>query len=257
MSVEKGTGVMTPDAETEKYFTPSELESRKCVVLLSGGLDSTVLLYSLVDRFECYPLTISYGQSHIKEITAARNVCEARDHNLLLRWKYLNLDVLRTLLPSSLTGVGKIPQGHYEEESMKSTVVPNRNMIFLAIAAGYANGIGAKHVAYGAHKGDHAIYPDCREEFIQACRITIMLGTGWNRDGVELHTPFSHITKAGIVGRGRSYNVPFDLTWSCYEGGDTHCGVCGTCTERREAFQLAGVKDPTKYIAEKLGGATQ
>ena len=220
---------------------------RRCVVLLSGGLDSTVLMYSLVNDFEVWPITVSYGQRHNKEIMAARSVCEARDHNLLLRWRYVDLSVLRTLLPSALTGVGEIPHGHYESESMKATIVPNRNMILLALAAGYANGIGAKHLAYAPHKGDHPLYPDCREVFIQAVRQAIKLGTGWNEDGVELHTPFSRMTKADIVKLGEKLNVPFKVTWSCYEGGEKHCGVCGTCIERIEAFELVGVKDPTMY----------
>jgi 7-cyano-7-deazaguanine synthase len=222
----------------------------KCVVLLSGGLDSTVLLYNLVSTYECYPLTIGYGQRHIRELTAARNVCEARGGDLLKRWKYVELGVLRTLLPSSLTGVGEIPKGHYEDESMKSTVVPNRNMILLSIAGGYASGLGAKYVFYAAHTGDHAIYPDCRPEFIASAAETICLGTGWNNDGVELRAPFNKVSKTDIVKLGKKINVPFYLTWSCYEGRDVHCGVCGTCTERREAFKLAGVEDPTIYIAE-------
>lgn len=236
----------------EVLVADSTREHKRCVVLLSGGLDSTVLMYSLVNEYEVWPLTIAYGQRHNKEIIAARNVCEARDYNLLLRWKYVDLSVLRNLLPSALTGKGEIPLGHYEAESMKATVVPNRNMILLAVAGGYADGLGAKHVAYGAHFGDHAIYPDCREVFIQSCRQTIRLGTGWNEDGVELHTPFSRMTKADVVKLGEKLNVPFERTWSCYEGKDVHCGVCGTCTERREAFQLAKVHDPTVYIAEKL-----
>jgi len=225
---------------------------KKCVVLHSGGMDSTTLLYELVSKYECYPLSITYGQRHEKEVIAARNVCEARDHNLLLRWKLVRLDLLRGLLPSSLTGVGNIPYGHYQEESMKSTVVPNRNMILLALAAGYAQGLGASFVGYAAHAGDHAIYPDCRPEFVEACGNTIRLGTGWDNDGVQLLAPYVNMTKADICERGAKLNVPYHLTWSCYEGRDIHCGVCGTCTERKEAFKLAGVPDPTKYLAEKL-----
>lgn len=225
----------------------------KAVVLLSGGVDSTTLLYQMVHEYECYPLTISYGQRHNREILAARNVCEARGGGLLQRWKYLDLSVLRGLLPSSLTGVGDIPHGHYQDESMKSTVVPNRNMILLSLAGGYAQGIGAKVVGYAAHAGDHAIYPDCRPAFVQSCHETLRLGTGWGEDdGVKLVAPFVSVTKADIVRAGKVENVPYYLTWSCYEGGDVHCGVCGTCIERREAFKLAGVVDPTKYMAVRL-----
>ena len=225
-----------------------ERPKRKCVILLSGGLDSTVLMYSLVNDYMVFPLTLEYGQRHSKEVMAARNVCEARDHNLLMRWKCVNLSVLKSLLPSALTGIGEIPKGHYEDESMKQTVVPNRNMILLAIASGYAQGLGAKYVAYGAHRGDHVVYPDCRPRFVEALSVAIKLGTGWEDEGVELLTPFVQKTKADLVKLGEKLNVPFERTYSCYEGGPGHCGSCGTCTERREAFQLAGVKDPTVYI---------
>ncbi len=221
--------------------------SKKCVVLLSGGLDSTVLLYSLVNEYECYPLTIDYGQLHSKECIAARNVCEARDHNLLLRYRYLDLRVLQTLLPSSLTGVGEVPEGRYDEESMKSTVVPGRNLIFLAIAAGYAEGIAAQAVAYAAHSEDHYLYPDCRPVFVSEARTAIMASTDRK---VVLHTPFLGATKADIIKLGQKFTVPFGMTWSCYKGGAKHCGVCGTCVERREAFVKACVPDPTEYLEE-------
>lgn len=220
---------------------------KKAVVLLSGGIDSTVLLYSMIADYECYPLAINYGQRHSKELLAARNVCEARGGGLLHRLRYLDLRVLGQLLPSSLTGVGKIPEGHYADESMKATVVPNRNMILLSLAAGYAQGIGAHYVAYAAHEGDHPIYPDCRPEFIIAVDEAVHLGTGWAQEGVRLLAPFVLVAKKDIVTLGKSLNVPFHLTWSCYVGGDIHCGKCGTCVERREAFQLARVKDPTVY----------
>ncbi len=216
----------------------------RVVVLFSGGLDSTVLLYSLMPDYGCYPLTMNYGQRHSKEVTSARNICEGL--GIIKKWKLVDLSMLRNLLPSALTGIGDIPEGHYADESMKSTVVPNRNMILLAIAAGYAQGIGA-NVAYGAHKGDHPIYPDCRPEFIESVGKTISLGTGWNYDGVVLRTPFVDSTKADLVRLGSKLGVPFGLTWSCYKGGEKHCGLCGTCSERKESFQLAGIEDPTKY----------
>lgn len=226
-------------------------QNRKAVVLLSGGIDSTVLLYSMVNEFECYPLTLYYGQKHEKEALAARAVCEARDHNLLLRWLWVSLASLKGLLPSALTGKGEIPRGPYTPESQSATVVPNRNMIMLAIAAGYAQGLGAEVVAYAAHSNDSAVYPDCRPEFVMSVAETIRLGTG---DAVVLHEPFVNLTKLEIVKLGAKLNVPFKHTWSCYEGGRMHCGVCATCIERREAFRLAGVVDPTGYVAERLQG---
>lgn len=219
------------------------------VVLLSGGLDSAVLLYKMSLEGDVYPLTVNYGQRHSKEIMAARNICEYKGNELLQRWKYLDLrSQLGSLLPSTLTGRGEIPEGHYEDESMKSTVVPNRNMILLSIATGYAQGLGIRTVAYAAHTGDHAIYPDCRPEFINALGLAIMLGTGWDeQSGVGLVAPFSSLTKADIVGLGSKLEVPFHLTWSCYNGRDKHCGKCGTCVERQEAFLFSGVADPTEY----------
>jgi len=215
--------------------------SKKVVVLLSGGMDSTTLLYFLRNSgFDCFPLTISYGQSHAKEILAARNVCEKL--GLILSWKLVNMDCLKTLLPSALTGVGKVPEGQYDDSSMSQTVVPGRNLIFLAVAAGYAQGLGAGGVAYAAHSGDHSIYPDCRPEFIQSAAEAVRLGYE-----IDLLTPFSGIDKTEMVRIGSKLEVPYWMTWSCYVGGEYHCGKCGTCDERKDAFVKAGVSDPTVY----------
>ena len=217
---------------------------RDVVVLLSGGIDSTVLMYSLVESCQVWPLTISYGQRHNKEIVAARNVCEARTIALLQRWKYVDLSNLRSLLPSALTGVGEVPTGKYDKEIMSQTVVPGRNLILLAIAAGYAEAIGACRVAYAAHTEDHYLYPDCRPEFVQAASMAIHRSTEFE---VSLIAPFVNKTKVDIVILGKRLNVPFKLTYSCYKGGDVHCGECSTCLERRKAFDVAGIDDPTKY----------
>jgi len=236
-------GVVTLErAQGNEHASFSE---KRVVVLLSGGIDSAVLMYSLIAFHEVWPLTIGYGQRHGKEVIAARNLCGARGEWLLLRWKYLNLSSLGTLLPSALTGEGDIPVGVYDKETMSQTVVPNRNMILLALAAGYAEGLGAKHVAYAAHGGDHYLYPDCRPEFVDSVGKTIELGTGGK---VKLLEPFVNKSKADVVALGRKLNVPLKLSWSCYQGGEFHCGVCGTCTERREAFEKAGVADPTRYV---------
>jgi 7-cyano-7-deazaguanine synthase len=157
----------------------------------------------------------------------------------------VDLESLGRILPSTLTGEGEIPEGHYAAEVMKQTVVPNRNMILLAIAAGYAEGLGAGFVAYAAHAGDHYIYPDCRPEFVEAVRSAIQLAT---ETRVQLLTPFLYWYKKDIVSWGKELGVPWKLTWSCYKGGEKHCGKCGTCIERKEAFILAGVDDPTEYV---------
>ena len=221
------------------------------VILLSGGLDSSVLLYKMAKEGTVYPITINYGQKHSKEISAARNICESLGKDMLQRWKYVDLSVLRSLLPSALTETDKkIPEGHYEDESMKATVVPNRNMILLSVAAGYAQGLGVKTVAYAAHSGDHAIYPDCRPEFIYELKLAIASATGWlSGEGVVLLSPFSSMTKAEVVLLGSELRVPLSMTWSCYNGREKHCRKCGTCVERQEAFRLARVKDPTEYEA--------
>jgi 7-cyano-7-deazaguanine synthase len=137
-----------------------------------------------------------------------------------------------------------VPKGHYEDASMRTTVVPNRNMILLSLAGAVAEGWNAQCIAYAAHAGDHAIYPDCRPEFVMHLNQALRTGT---YNGVELYTPFVQLRKEEIVVRGKQLRAPFHLTYSCYEGRPRHCGACGTCTERREAFRLAGVTDPTEY----------
>ena len=144
---------------------------------------------------------------------------------------------------------GEIPEGHYEAENMKQTVVPFRNAIMLSVACGFAESVGAEGLVIAAHGGDHAIYPDCREDFMRAMGDAIRLGTYAE---VDLIRPFISMTKADIARRGHELGVDFSKTWSCYVGGEIHCGECGTCVERREAFQLAGLPDPTTYVSAGL-----
>lgn len=215
---------------------------KKCIVLLSGGVDSTCLLAKLVhDRFDCYPLSIEYGQRHAKELLAAKRVSEYYGLWENEKHKVLFLGNLKELIHSALSGDGDIPHGHYSDDIQKVTVFPNRNMILLGIAAGYAQTIGAAYVAYAAHSNDRAIYPDCRPMFVESVRETIELGTGGD---VTLLEPFVNITKAQVIVRGIELGAPLHLTFSCYEGGDRPCLQCGTCLERTEAFSLANVSDP-------------
>ena len=219
------------------------MKQSKTVLIYSGGIDSTVLLYDLLNSgHDVQALSVNYGQRHIKELDCAKSLC----NQLNVEHHVADLTALNPLLSgSSLTSpYVQVPEGHYEDESMKATVVPNRNMILLSIAAGWAMSTGASSVSYAAHSGDRAIYPDCREEFADAMN-GVMEIAGW--DKVSLNRPFSSLTKADIVKLGDELDVPFEQTWSCYKGGQVHCGVCGTCVERREAFQLAGVTDPTIY----------
>lgn len=215
----------------------------KTVLVYSGGMDSTVLLYHLLkEGATVAALSVDYGQRHKKELDLAREITQT----LGVEHRVADLTTITGLLGgSSLTDPElRVPHGHYEEENMKSTVVPNRNMILLSVATGWAVSLKADCVSYAAHAGDHAIYPDCREEFADALDKTMRLAD-WQE--IYLNRPFVSWTKADIVRRGAQLDVPFEKTWSCYEGGDQHCGRCGTCIERREAFHLAGVADPTEY----------
>jgi 7-cyano-7-deazaguanine synthase len=217
----------------------------KSVVVFSGGLDSTVLLAQLqAAGDELLALTIDYGQRHRRELAHAEQICRRAG----IEWQVANLAPLAPLLAgSSQTSPHvPVPHGHYAEESMKLTVVPNRNMILIAVAAGWAISRRCDRVAYAAHTGDHTIYPDCRPEFVAALGGALLLAD-WNP--VALYAPFLSLTKAAIVREGARLGVDFAATWSCYEGADMHCGLCGTCVERREAFRLAGVPDPTRYAA--------
>jgi 7-cyano-7-deazaguanine synthase len=216
----------------------------KVCVLLSGGMDSVTVLYEAVHTHEVVAcLSFDYGSKHnAREIPFAK--LHAERHGIVHHT--LSLDFMDHLFKSDLLrSGGDIPEGHYAEESMKQTVVPFRNGIMLAVATGFAESVEAEGVVIAAHSGDHAIYPDCREPFMQAMGDAMQYGTYLN---MELLRPFIDKDKAAIVKRGLELGIDFTETWSCYKGGEIHCGVCGTCVERREAFQLAGVDDPTRYL---------
>jgi 7-cyano-7-deazaguanine synthase len=220
------------------------------VVVFSGGIDSaTVLVKALEEGKTVAPFTLDYGQRHIIELSRGAELLsslhdEYRDQ--LLPRKLFSMPNFAQLVPggSQTDSSVPVPHGHYEEESMKKTVVPNRNMIIISLATAYAISLQAKAVWYGAHRGDHAIYPDCRKEFVDALKVAVGLAD-WHM--VTLKAPFVAQSKAGIVGIGERLAVPWKLTYSCYEGGPVHCGKCGTCQERQEAFRIAAVKDPTEY----------
>lgn len=207
----------------------------KTVVILSGGMDSTTLVYDLIkqeDNVRC--LSFDYGQRHKKELEYASKTCK----KLNIQHKIVDLTNITSLISNSaLIGDMKVPDGHYEDETMKQTVVPNRNMIMLSIAIGFAENIGFDRVAIANHSGDHAIYPDCRTEFIEATSLAGKLGT-YNK--IEVYSPYSEMTKADIVEIGLKLGIDYEGdTWSCYKGQDRHCGKCGTCVERAEAINEA------------------
>lgn len=216
------------------------------LVLLSGGMDSSTLLaHALLDPNDpgtvvrATAVFVDYGQRHIRERESSRAVAGFYGVPLV----ELDLRSFGASVDSALTVAGReVPHGHYAEDTMVATVVPNRNATLLSAAAGIAASLGHDAVYTAVHAGDHAVYPDCRPEFIRAIAIATVLGCG-----VRVRAPFVGIDKAAIARIGGDLGVPYQLTWSCYEGGDQHCGRCGTCVERAEAFSEAGVVDPTDY----------
>ncbi len=217
----------------------------KALVLLSGGMDSVTALYHVAVEHEVVAcLSFDYGARHNH-----RELPFAKHHAATLGAPHtiIPLDFIAQYFQSDLllTG-GPVPDGHYAEETMKSTVVPFRNGIMLSIAAGYAESVGAEALVIAAHAGDHTIYPDCREEFMVSMAASISSGT-WA--GVEVLRPFIHYNKAQIAQRGVALGIDYASTWSCYKGGAVHCGSCGTCVERKEAFSEGSLVDPTEYLA--------
>ena len=211
------------------------------LLVLSGGLDSVTLLHDERGRI-ALAATFDYGANHAeREIAAARRNAE----RLGIPHIVIPLAFIKDHFRSSLlAGASAVPEGHYAAENMKSTVVPFRNGIMLAIAAGIAESRGLSRILIASHAGDHAIYPDCRPGFVAAMGEAVRQGT-WA--GIQFAAPFEAMSKADIVRRGAEVGVDFADTYSCYKGGERHCGKCGTCVERREAFALAGIPDPTLY----------
>lgn len=217
--------------------------NNKVVVLLSGGMDSVTALYQAAKTHEVIgTLSFDYGSKHNhKEIPFAKYHAD----KLGIPHQIIEAKFIENLFDSALLkNEEEIPEGHYADEVMKKTVVPFRNGIMLSIACGYAESIGAQGVVIAAHSGDHAIYPDCRNEFMDAMAAAMRLGTYEN---IELISPFVDVDKTEICRIGHQLGVDYSQTWSCYKGLEIHCGVCGTCFERKEAFELAGVEDPTIY----------
>ncbi len=216
----------------------------KTIVICSGGLDSVSLAHKVAAEQDLAGLlSFDYGQRHAKELDFAR-LCAER---LGVTHRVVDLrGVGAALSGSALTDDVDVPDGHYAEETMKVTVVPNRNAIMLAVGFGMAAAEGADAVAVAVHGGDHFIYPDCRPGFIDAFQAMEARALEGVAD-VTLYAPFVNGSKADIVTEGARHGTPFAQTWSCYKGGEVHCGRCGTCVERREAFHLAGVADPTEY----------
>ena len=216
--------------------------TNKVVVIYSGGMDSfTVLNRALKDGKKVYALSFDYGQRHVKELECASRIC----NKLNVHHKVIDISAINQLLAgSSLTDDIDIPEGHYEAESMKSTIVPNRNMILLSLAVGYAVSVKAEQVYYGAHAGDHAIYPDCRPEFVMKMNDVCQIA---NYEPVEIFSPYLNVSKTDILTDGINMNLDYSDTWTCYNGREKACGKCGACQERLEAFTENGIVDPIEY----------
>ena len=216
----------------------------KVVVIYSGGMDSFTLVNDMMrthKKEDIHALSFHYGQRHVKELACASQVCA-------------RLGITHKIVPvpsllfegSALTSDIPVPEGHYEDENMKQTYVPNRNMVMLSIAIAYAVSIGSKDVVYGAHSGDHAIYPDCRPDFLQAMNFASQKA---NYEPVRINAPYMYLNKADIVTIGlRLLGLNYADSWTCYNGLDKACGKCGSCQERLEAFAINNETDPLEYV---------
>ena len=218
------------------------MTATKAVVIFSGGMDSfTVLNMAVKQGYQVFALSFNYGQRHKKELDYAARACA----NLGVAHKIIDISAINELIGgSSLTSDIDVAEGHYAEESMKTTVVANRNMILLSMAVGYAVSLGANKVFYGAHSGDHAIYPDCRPEFVEKMNDVCAIA---NYEAVEIVTPFLHESKIAILTAGLNMGLDYGQTWTCYNGREKACGKCGACQERLEAFAENGSTDPLEY----------
>lgn len=214
---------------------------KDALLVLSGGMDSTTMLYDYADRI-ALAVTFNYGANHnAREIACARYNCERLGIELVK----VDMDFIGRLFNSSLLGgADAIPEGNYNDDNMRSTVVPFRNGIMLAAAAGLAESRGLHTLMLANHSGDHAIYPDCRPGFVEAMSRAISEGT---YEHIGIFAPYTGLSKGQIAARGKELGIDYSHTYSCYKGGERHCGRCGTCRERREAMAEAGIQDPTIY----------
>ena len=222
------------------------MTDRSAIAIVSGGMDSVTLAYVLKSEgYDLHLLSFDYGQRHKKELSFASLAAQ----DLGAKHSVIDLSsVGEHLTGSALTDNIEVPEGHYAADNMKLTVVPNRNAIMLSIAYGVAVAEQADIVAIGVHAGDHFIYPDCRIRFVNAFDVMQSFAVeGFGKENLRIYAPFVEIGKHDIVTIGANLNIPYKKTWSCYKGDDKHCGKCGTCVERIEAFELAGVDDPTEY----------
>jgi 7-cyano-7-deazaguanine synthase len=229
-------------------FEQGDIAVSKGIAIVSGGLDSVVLAHHLSRTHDLSIVSFDYGQRHKKELQFAEQAAK----DLEVPWTLVDMSFMANLLHgSALTSPEvDVPEGHYADDNMRITVVPNRNSIMLNIAAGIAVAEKASFIATAVHAGDHAVYPDCRPEFIGSLTQTLRIANeGFIDPEFYINTPFIALGKEDIANEGGYLHVDFTKTWSCYKGEEVHCGKCGTCVERKEAFDLAGIHDPTEYMS--------
>lgn len=217
--------------------------SENVVVIFSGGMDSFTILNQANqnENYNVHALSFDYGQRHVKELHCAKSVCA----ELGIPHQVVDISSINALMKgSALTDNIDVPEGHYESESMKQTVVPNRNMVLISLAVAHAVSINATKVFYGAHSGDHAIYPDCRPAFVHAMNDVCAIA---NYEAVEIVCPFLDKSKIDILAAGLALSLDYAKTWTCYNGREKACGKCGSCQERLEAFELNNATDPLPY----------
>ena len=217
-------------------------KNKKAIIIFSGGLDSTTLLYYLLNKeYELEAISYDYGQKHKKELDCAKEICK----DLNIKHNIIDISFIGKHINSSLTQDDQeIPEGHYESENMESTVVYHRNLMMMTIANAIGLSRGILDIAYAAHAGDHIIYPDCRPMFADSAEITLKISSDKK---INIIRPFINIDKTDILRIGLNLNVPYEKTWSCYKGNKLSCGKCGTCIERLEAFKKCNIKDPIEY----------
>ncbi len=220
---------------------------KRAVVIASGGIDSTTLLYKLREKdYELYVLTFLYGQKHSKEIGYASKICKLLEINgKIVDISSINELIMGSALTDISVDIPNVPETTDHYESLKSTIVPNRNTIFLSLAVAYAQTINSKYIFYGAHHSDRGVYPDCRKEFIESFEVCQRIAN--DNEEICIKAPFIELDKIEIVKLGHKLKVPYEYTWSCYKGVKNHCGICSSCRERKRAFIGAGINDPTVY----------
>jgi 7-cyano-7-deazaguanine synthase len=244
-------------AAGKKLPPPPPLTEKKAVTIMSGGMDSVTLAFWVMKKgYKQRVIAFNYGQRHSKELIAAERVAHAlgafdyANPNKMASFNVVDISSIMPMLHGSSQTDSNVdvPEGHYSADNMKLTVVPNRNAIMLSIAYGAAVASKAERLFYGAHSGDHFIYPDCRPEFVRNLSEAFHLGNeGFQNPNLEVQAPFSAMSKADILKWGLANEVPYQLTWTCYKGGEKACGKCGSCCERLEAFFLNSVPDPIEY----------